>query len=169
MTNINFLSNTYQTKQDPNVYAQQYATQNGISLEDAKEELKSKYGDPDQSGSIFSSSNNNFDYSEPDVSELENFDLEKPQEEASTSITDLVKNFFHNLGGNSDNTQSNSGSISDAIGGLRDKLGSNILENNPNAQEYNGTYSTVVGDSSYNDIMDSVKGKLGGLGLNIFQ
>ncbi|MBR2068978.1 MAG: hypothetical protein IJ877_04365 [Candidatus Gastranaerophilales bacterium] len=31
---------------DPNAYAQQYANQNGITLEEAKAELKSKYGDP---------------------------------------------------------------------------------------------------------------------------
>lgn len=31
---------------NPNTYAQQYANQKGISLEDAKAELKAKYGDP---------------------------------------------------------------------------------------------------------------------------
>lgn len=31
---------------DPDAYAQQYADQKGISLDEAKEELKSKYGDP---------------------------------------------------------------------------------------------------------------------------
>ncbi len=76
MTNINFLSNTYQTKQDPNVYAQQYATQNGISLEDAKEELKSKYGDPDKEGSIFASNKTN---TETDFN-LEDFDFNLNEE-----------------------------------------------------------------------------------------
>lgn len=32
--------------QDPNAYAQHYAKLNGISFEDAKTELKAKYGDP---------------------------------------------------------------------------------------------------------------------------
>ncbi len=32
--------------QDPDAYAQQYAEENGISLEEAKAQLKAKYGDP---------------------------------------------------------------------------------------------------------------------------
>ena len=31
---------------DPNQYAMQYAKQNGISLEEAKQQLKAKFGDP---------------------------------------------------------------------------------------------------------------------------
>ena len=34
--------------QDPNTYAQQYATQNNLSLDDAKSQLKSRYGAPSQ-------------------------------------------------------------------------------------------------------------------------
>jgi|GEM_PF-5850641 len=33
-------------RQDPNVFARQYAQINGISFKDAKEELKAKYGNP---------------------------------------------------------------------------------------------------------------------------
>ena len=33
---------------DPNQYAMQYARQNGISLEEAKQQLKAKFGDPNQ-------------------------------------------------------------------------------------------------------------------------
>lgn len=36
---------------NPDDYAQIYANQNNLSLEDAKAELKSKYGDPTQDGS----------------------------------------------------------------------------------------------------------------------
>lgn len=35
---------------DPNAYAQSYADKNGISLEEAKAELKAKYGDPSKNG-----------------------------------------------------------------------------------------------------------------------
>ena len=34
--------------QDPDAYAQQYATENDISVEEAKEELKKKFGDPEK-------------------------------------------------------------------------------------------------------------------------
>lgn len=33
---------------DPNAYAQRYATEKGISLNEAKEQLRAKYGDPQQ-------------------------------------------------------------------------------------------------------------------------
>lgn len=39
-----------QMGQDPNMYAQMYAQQNGLSVDDAKAQLKEKYGDPQQSG-----------------------------------------------------------------------------------------------------------------------
>ena len=38
---------------NPDIYAQKYASQNGISVDKAKSELKSKYGDPDKN-SVFS-------------------------------------------------------------------------------------------------------------------
>ena len=37
-----------QVRQNPDEYAKQYAEQNGLSFEEAKAELKSKYGDPDR-------------------------------------------------------------------------------------------------------------------------
>jgi hypothetical protein len=40
----NFFSN----KLDPDAYAKQYAAMNGISVEQAREELKTKHGDPQQ-------------------------------------------------------------------------------------------------------------------------
>ncbi len=35
---------------DPNAYAQEYATKHGMTLEEAKKELKEKYGDPSRDG-----------------------------------------------------------------------------------------------------------------------
>lgn len=48
MTTINSgnYSSMQMPKQDPDTYAKQYAEKNGLSLEDAKAELKSKFGDP---------------------------------------------------------------------------------------------------------------------------
>ncbi len=48
MTSINFNSNVFQTRQNPDEYAKTYAEQKGITVEEAKEELKAKYGDPKQ-------------------------------------------------------------------------------------------------------------------------
>ena len=41
-------SNASDKRQDPDTYAQEYANQNNITLEKAKEELKKKYGEPNQ-------------------------------------------------------------------------------------------------------------------------
>ena len=47
---------------DPNAHAQKYAKQNGISLEDAKNELKAKHGDPQQpQQSIFNGKTEDFE------------------------------------------------------------------------------------------------------------
>ena len=56
----NFGGQTQQVRQNPDEYAKQYAEQNGISFEEAKAELKSKYGDPqqqNQSSNIFTFGN----------------------------------------------------------------------------------------------------------------
>jgi len=50
---VNAISNRPAPGVDPNTYAQQYATKNGISLEEAKAELKAKFGDPQKPVSIF--------------------------------------------------------------------------------------------------------------------
>ena len=39
---------------DPEAYAQQYANQHGISIEQAREELKAQFGDPQQQGGVSS-------------------------------------------------------------------------------------------------------------------
>ena len=68
INNINGFSNNfynYQTRTNPNAYAQQYATQNGISIDDAKNQLRAQYGEPDAKGVNFNtgafSSKNNVD------------------------------------------------------------------------------------------------------------
>lgn len=38
---------------NPDVYAQKYATENGISLDDAKNKLRAKFGDPQKPNSTF--------------------------------------------------------------------------------------------------------------------
>ena len=53
MTQINGVNTNYQNQQiNPDSYAQKYAEQNNISLEEAKQELKAKFGDPSESSSI---------------------------------------------------------------------------------------------------------------------
>lgn len=67
MTSINFNSNVFQTRQNPDEYAKTYAEQNGITLAEAKEELKAKYGDPKQNAdnaSIFNTTSED-SYYEP--------------------------------------------------------------------------------------------------------
>lgn len=44
---------------DPNVYAQQYAVENGISVDEAKEQLRARFGDPAKPNSTFVPKQNN--------------------------------------------------------------------------------------------------------------
>lgn len=41
------------SQMDPNAYAQMYAKENGISLDEAKSQLKAKFGDPQRPNSTF--------------------------------------------------------------------------------------------------------------------
>lgn len=82
MTSVNFNTNTntnvYQTRQNPDEYAKIYAERNGITVEEAKEELKAQYGAPKQNlqnTSIFSmASENDYYGSSFDTS---NFDIDQ--------------------------------------------------------------------------------------------
>ena len=68
--NVQFTSGRPQPGINPDTYAQNYANQKGITLEEAKAELKAKYGDPQKpsksgnvdpmsmNGSLFNESNN---------------------------------------------------------------------------------------------------------------
>ena len=53
MTQINGVNSNYQKQQiNPENYAQKYAEQNNISLEEAKQELRALFGDPSKDSSI---------------------------------------------------------------------------------------------------------------------
>lgn len=100
MTSINAMSFN-RIQQNPEQYAQQYATENGISISEAREELRTQYGDPSQmaSGSIFDFGNTqdstyNYDnYLEEYETDTEN--------SASTNIQDILQKIMDFIkGGN---------------------------------------------------------------------
>ena len=93
--------NSINVFQDPNVYAQQYANQNNMSLEEAKSELKAKYGDPQQPSLNFQNSSNPFTsdsidtdtvYEEAGKEQLEN--LLKGLTELITQLLSALKEFM---------------------------------------------------------------------------
>ena len=55
----NFSFNQVRPNPNPNDYAKKYAEENGLSFEEAKAELKEKYGDPVQNTNSFAAGNNN--------------------------------------------------------------------------------------------------------------
>lgn len=81
--------------QDPDSYAKTYADKNGITLEEAKAELKSKYGDPSQSASpsIFGFNQNTETASELDFSDIDisGFECENPFGNFFKNIASLFK------------------------------------------------------------------------------
>ena len=64
---------TQQVRQNPDEYAKVYAEQNGLSVEEAKAELKSKYGDPQEQNGISSigSLGNYNNYSVEDIQNIQ--------------------------------------------------------------------------------------------------
>ena len=90
------LGNNFQLpKTDPEQYAKQYATQNGISLEEARAELKSKYGDPQPpQEALFASSGmlNNSTYST--FTEQDEEEYLKLQDFVSNASKDFSSNDF---------------------------------------------------------------------------
>ncbi|MBQ8636186.1 hypothetical protein IJ425_08560 [bacterium] len=94
--------------QNPDVYATQYAQQNGISLNEAKNELKVQYGEPQrpQEQSLFAFQNEN---------NFENISFEFDEQEyeeifGSDSHLDAIPNFFTKVfdffrGGNDEDSQ----------------------------------------------------------------
>ena len=53
MTQINGLNTNYQNQQiNPDSYVQKYAEQNNISIEEARQELRAKFGEPSQDSSL---------------------------------------------------------------------------------------------------------------------
>ena len=103
---INGIGNNsfYQTerpnqKMDPDAYAQQYATQNGMSVDDAKNTLKSQFGEPQakDSGSIFTQQGIGSEYSSQASSAAQ--PQEEEQNSGDSSITEILKMLMSLLGG----------------------------------------------------------------------
>ena len=99
-----FAGQNQQVKQNPDEYAKVYAEQNGISVEEAKAELKAKYGDPqEQNGMSGIGSFGNFgNVGTQDISSLQE-EIAGLEEklfggESNTSIWSQMMNFFN--GGN---------------------------------------------------------------------
>ena len=90
MTNISANYNYLPARQDPDTYAKTFATQNGITVDEAKEQLKAKYGDPKPQNdeSVFTnnnSSNSNFPF------DLSEFEESEGEEDGDFSISHLIK------------------------------------------------------------------------------
>ncbi len=94
--------------QDPNTYAQLYANQNGISLEEAKSQLKAKYGDPSQeNSSIFSNSDSDTFSSSAAATSisdiLNNNNQDVTADEVIANLVDFFQGLIQNLfNGNND-------------------------------------------------------------------
>ena len=105
----NFGGQTQQIRQNPDEYAKIYAEQNGISVEEAKAELKSKYGDHKEQNGMSSIGShggyNNAGYQDissiqSEISELEE-KLFGGQENTNTSFFNSIMNFFRGNEGSS--------------------------------------------------------------------
>ena len=102
-----FGGQTQQVRQNPDEYATVYAEQNGLSVEEAKAELKSKYGDPQEQNGMSSigSFGNYNNYSVEDIQNIQDeiAGLEEKlfgeQSSTSNSFLNSFMNFFN--GGNS--------------------------------------------------------------------
>lgn len=101
-----------QVKQDPNEYAKTYAEQNGISVEEAKAELKEKYGDPE-----IGSSNTPFSFNmntqsqdiasiESEIQELE-AQLFGNQSDSNMSLWETIMNLFKGNNSSEENSYNN--------------------------------------------------------------
>ena len=108
MSSINIFGgyNQQPVRQNPDEYAKSYAEQNGISVEEAKAELKSKYGDPQQQNKTSGIGN----VSTQDISSLQEeiAGLEEKlfgEQESGNPILNFLMNILN--GGN--NTSNNSG------------------------------------------------------------
>jgi hypothetical protein len=73
---------------DPDTYAQQYATENGISLEEAKQQLKAKFGDPQKPNSTFVPNGSNVTHAQANAPWFNNFNVQNNQVFAYTRNKD---------------------------------------------------------------------------------
>lgn len=100
------------TRQNPDEYAKTYAQQNGLSIEDAKAELKAQYGDPvkDASGSVFNF-NNEPATGNTNLSDF--FDNPVPEENSIENLINSILNSIMNFlnGNNKTNNIKNAGEL----------------------------------------------------------
>ncbi|MBQ8887028.1 MAG: hypothetical protein IJY61_04935 [Candidatus Gastranaerophilales bacterium] len=111
-----FGGQTQQVRQNPDEYAKVYAEQNGISVEEAKAELKSKYGDPQAQSEISSIGSfggyNNRETQDISSIQSEISDLEAKlfggQTDSNNSFLSSIMNFFRgNEGSNQEMNMQN--------------------------------------------------------------
>lgn len=105
MTSIPSNPNNLPPRQDPDTYAKTYATQNGITVDEAKEQLRAKYGDPKPQNDESIFSNNNTENSSANLSNISLDDLEDANNTEASPETGFMK-FIHDLFGlSSDKTE----------------------------------------------------------------
>ena len=113
MSSINIFGgyNQQPIRQNPDEYAKQYAEQNGLSVEEAKAELKSKYGDPQQQGgsSNIGSYGNYNNVGSQDISSIQNeiASLEEKLfggQESGNSILSFLMNILNGVNNASNNS-----------------------------------------------------------------
>ena len=89
-----------QIRQNPDEYARVYAQQNGISFEEAKAELREKYGDPQEQNSLFPSGSfgNSNNYNVQDISnileDLQNLEEELSSKQNNNQFLSYIMNFL---------------------------------------------------------------------------
>lgn len=102
--NTNY-SNFNQPKADPETYAKQYAAENNLSLEEAKNELRAKFGDPkegaqvpnlqqeNQAASIFSSNTSEDSYAS--ISDIDFADFEDTSNISNDNSNNFLKSMLN--------------------------------------------------------------------------
>lgn len=94
--------NSFPPKMDPDKYAQQYADRNGITLEEAKTELKAKYGDPQQKNGLMNADVSVFTESRNqtyDFSNYSNSDTSGGYGQGQNMFKGMFQNFLNMLRG----------------------------------------------------------------------
>jgi hypothetical protein len=73
---------------NPDTFAQQYATEKGISLEEAKQQLKAKFGDPQKPNSTFVPNGSGVTFAQANTAWFNNFNVQNNQSFAYTRNKD---------------------------------------------------------------------------------
>ena len=155
--------NSINVFQDPNVYAQQYANQNNMSLEEAKSELKAKYGDPQQPSLNFQNSSNPFTsdsidtdtvYEEAGKEQLEN--LLKGLTELITQLLSALKEFMSADNKEEEETSTTSTSSNTTTSNNTTNSTSNSTSNTSSSSDNNNTdNSTKTQDDKYQSVAEA--------------